>query len=99
APLGDLAPSSRTASWSSHWPLKPDVVFEGGNWLVDGAPPPMKHPALSLLTTDHQFPMRAFTTTGETSGATALAAKAVTELWSDYPDLWPETIRALFVSS
>ncbi|AWI62424.1 hypothetical protein AB395_00006801 (plasmid) [Sinorhizobium fredii CCBAU 45436] len=99
APVGDLAPSSRTASWSSHWPLKPDVVFEGGNWLVDGAPPPMKHPALSLLTTDHQFPLRAFTTTGETSGATALAARAITELWSDYPDLWPETIRALFVSS
>lgn len=99
APVGDLAPSSRTASWSSHWPLKPDVVFEGGNWLVDGAPPPMKHPALSLLTTDHQFPQRAFTTTGETSGATALAARAVTELWSDYPHLWPETIRGLFVSS
>ena len=99
APAGDLAPSSRTASWSSHWPLKPDVVFEGGNWLVDGAPPPMKHPALSLLTTDHQYPQRAFTTTGETSGATALAARAVTEIWSDYPDLWPETIRALFVSS
>ncbi|MBU1315709.1 MAG: S8 family peptidase [Alphaproteobacteria bacterium] len=99
APVGDLAPSSRTASWSSHWPLKPDVVLEGGNWLVDGAPPPMKHPALSLLTTDHQYPQRAFTTTGETSGATALAARAVSEIWSDYPGLWPETIRALFVSS
>lgn len=59
----------------------------------------MKHSAPSLLTTDHQFPQRAFTTTGETSGATALAARAVTELWSDYPVLWPETVRALFVSS
>ena len=28
-----------------------------------------------------------------------LAAKAVPELWEDYPDLWPETIRAIFVSS
>lgn len=99
APVGDLAPSSRTASWSSHWPLKPDIVFEGGNWVVNGAPPPMKHSALSLLTTDHQYPLRAFTTTGDTSGATALAARAVSEIWSDYPDLWPETIRALFVSS
>ncbi len=99
APVGDLAPSSRTASWSSHWPLKPDVVMEGGNWLVDGIPPPMKHPALSLLTTDHKYPQRAFTTTGETSGATALAARAITDIWSDYPELWPETIRALFVSS
>ncbi|MBB6355834.1 S8 family serine peptidase [Aminobacter aganoensis] len=99
APIGDLAPSSRTASWSSHWPIKPDVVMEGGNWIVNGPPPPMKHPALSLLTTDRQYPLRAFTTVGETSAATALAARAITELWSDYPELWPETIRALFVSS
>ena len=24
APSGDLSPASRTASWSSHWPIKPD---------------------------------------------------------------------------
>jgi hypothetical protein len=99
APTGDLAPSSRTASWSSHWPIKPDVVFEGGNWVVNGPPPPMKHSALALLTTDRRYPMRAFSTCGETSGAMALAARAITELWSDYPDLWPEAVRALFVSS
>ena len=99
APTGDLSPSSRTASWSSHWPIKPDVVFEGGNWVADGAPPPMKHHALSLLTTAHNYPVRSFATCGETSGATALAAGAITNLWADYPDLWPETIRALFVSS
>jgi len=96
---GDLAPSSRTASWSSHWPIKPDVVFEGGNWMINGPPPPMEHSALSLLTTDHRYPAKAFTTFGNTSGATALAARAITELWSDYPDLWPETVRAVFVSS
>jgi hypothetical protein len=99
APFGDLAPSSRPATWSSHWPIKPDVVFEGGNWVVNGPPPPLAHSALSVLTTNHQYPLRAFTTSADTSGATALAAKAVTELWSDYPDLWPETIRAIFVSS
>ncbi len=99
APFGDLSPSSRTASWNGHWPIKPDVVFEGGNWLVSGPPPPLRHSALSLLTTDHQYPTRAFTTCADTSGATALAAKAITELWSDYPSLWPETIRGLFVSS
>ena len=99
APVGDLSPSSRTASWVSHWPIKPDVVFEGGNWVRAEPPPPMKHSALSLLTTDHQYPIRSFATSGETSGATALAARAITELWSDYPDLWPETIRTIFVSS
>ncbi len=99
APAGDLAPSSRTASWSSHWPIKPDIVFEGGNWVVDGAPPPLSHQALSLLTTDHRYPLRAFTTCGDTSGATALAARAAAEIWSDYPHLWPETVRALLASS
>lgn len=99
APLGDLAPSSRTASWHSYWPIKPEVVYEGGNWFLHGAPPPMKHPALMPLTTDHQFPLRAFTACGETSAATALASRDITSLWSDYPDLWPETIRAIFVSS
>ena len=60
---------------------------------------PLSHPALSLLTTDHQYPLRSLTTTADTSAATALAAKAITELWEDYPHLWPETIRAIFVSS
>lgn len=97
--MGDLAPSSRTASWSKHWPIKPDVVMEGGNWVQDRLPPPMKHAALSLLTTDHNYPLRSLTTTADTSAATALAAKAITEIWEDYPHLWPETIRAIFVSS
>lgn len=99
APFGDLSPSSRTASWNSHWPLKPDVVFEGGNWAAGAIPPPMRHGWLSLLTTHHQYPLRSFTFSHDTSAATALAAKAMTELWSEYPALWPETARGLFVSS
>ncbi|MEP3629720.1 MAG: S8 family peptidase [Hyphomicrobiales bacterium] len=99
APFGDLSPSSRTASWSSYWPLKPDVVMEGGNWVAESTPPPMRHGWLSLLTTDHQYPQRSFTFSHDTSAATAQAAKAVTELWSDFPTLWPETVRGLFVSS
>ncbi|WP_373354111.1 S8 family peptidase [Pseudoroseicyclus sp. CXY001] len=99
APFGDLSPASRTASWSSHWPNKPDVVLEGGNWALSAMPPPMRHGWLSLLSTHHNFPVRSFTFTSDTSAATALAAKDVTELWSDYPTLWPETVRGLYVSS
>lgn len=99
APFGDLSPSSRTASWATAWPLKPDVVLEGGNWAASSFPPPMRHGWLSLLSTHHSFPVRSFCFTHDTSAATALAAKQVTELWSDYPSLWPETIRALYVSS
>jgi len=99
APFGDLSPSSRTASWSSHWPLKPDVVLEGGNWTNSAFPPPMRHAFLSLLSTHHNYPVRSFTFTYDTSAATALAAKGITELWAEYPDLWPETVRGLYVSS
>jgi hypothetical protein len=99
APSGDLSPSSRTASWSSTWPLKPDVVLEGGNWAAGAAPPPLRHGWLSLLSTHHNYPLRSFCFSHDTSAATALAAKQVTELWSDYPDLWPETIRGLYVAS
>lgn len=98
APSGDLSPSSRTASWSSTWPLKPDVVLEGGNWAM-GTPPPMQHGWLSLLSTHHTYPVRSFCFSHDTSAATALAAKQITELWSEYPALRPETIRGLYVAS
>lgn len=99
APFGDLSPVSRTASWTSQWPLKPDVVLEGGNWAAGAVPPPLTHGWLSLLTTHHNYPLRSFCFSHDTSAATALAAKQVTELWSDYPALWPETIRGLYVAS
>lgn len=99
AEFGDLSPSSRTASWSSKWPIKPDVVLEGGNWLNDGVPPPMRHPDLMPLSTSNQFPIRTFNTFDATSAATGIAAGKIAELWADYPNLWPETVRALFVSS
>jgi len=99
APFGDLSPASRTASWSSQWPLKPDVVVEGGNWAAGRTPPPLTHGALALLTTHHNYPVRSFSLSQDTSAATAIAAKQATELWSDYPELWPETVRGLYVSS
>ena len=99
APFGDLSPASRTASWSSHWPIKPDIVLEGGNWALSAFPPPMRHGWLSLLTTHWNYPVRSFALTFDTSAATALAAKEVSELWSEYPTLWPETVRGLYVSS
>lgn len=99
APFGDLSPASRTASWTSYWPLKPDVVLEGGNWAAGSMPPPMRHGWLSLLSTDHRYPQRSFCFTFDTSAATALAANQISTLWSEYPELWPETVRGLYVSS
>lgn len=97
---GSLSPYSTTSrTWQrSPWPLKPDVVFEGGN-LVKDAFGIFSHTSLSLLTTSHQPQNRLFSTTWATSAASALAARMAAQIYSAYPDLWPETVRALMVHS
>lgn len=99
APSGALSPLSTTSmTWQPRWPLKPDVVLEGGNVARDAmSAHPL--PSLSLLSTHHRPLERLFTTTNATSAASALAAKMAAELMAEYPDLWPETIRGLIVHS
>ena len=99
APSGGLSPFSTTAlAWQRQWPLKPDIVLEGGNAAVDqlGA---VHMASLSLLTTHHDFAARLFTTTNATSAATALASRMAAQVMATYPELWPESIRALIVHS
>ena len=99
APAGGLSPFSTTSLiWQPQWPLKPDVVFEGGNAAQDvlGA---VSMPSLRLLTTNSKPEDRLFTTTNATSAASALAARMAAQLMAEYPDLRPETIRALIVHS
>ena len=55
--------------------------------------------SLSLLTTHHEPANRLFTTTNATSAATALAARMAAQIMATYPELWPETVRALIVHS
>ncbi len=99
AAAGGLSPFSTTSStWQPHWPLKPDVVFEGGNAANDGLGA-VWMPSLSLLTTHYVPDQRLFTTANATSAATALAARMAAQLMADYSELWPESIRALIVHS
>lgn len=100
-PSGDINPRSRTSvSWNRDWPLKPDVVFEGGNLGVDpGSGQSDSIDDLALLTTFHRFNERAFSTTGDTSAATALAARMAARILAEKPALWPETVRGLIVHS
>lgn len=99
ASRGGLSPFSTTSStWQQHWPLKPDVVFEGGNAAIsNGFSSQMS--SLSLLTSHHRPSERLFTTANATSAATALAARMGGQIMAAYPDLWPESIRALIVHS
>lgn len=101
APSGGLSPFTTTsASWEKAWPLKPDVVFEGGNLAKNIADEFIGTlPSLGLLTTNHKHTERLFTTTNATSAASALCARMAGQLMSAYPELAPETIRALIVHS
>ncbi len=100
APAGDLSPRSRTSvSWSNQWPIRPDVVFEGGNLASDGENPAIYMDDLCLLTTHHRPNLRVFDRMGDTSSATALASYMAAQIMSKYPSYNPETIRALMVHS
>ncbi len=99
APRGGLSPFSTTSlTWESHWPLKPDVVLEGGNAAKDLLSA-VRMDSLSLLTTNHRPAERIFTTTNATSAAMALTARLAARIMVVYPALWPETVRALIVHS
>jgi hypothetical protein len=97
APAGGLSPYSTTSvTWNRSTPFKPELVFEGGNVGIDGIGC-AGIPSLKLCTTHHQPNDRLFTTFEATSAATALASRFAAEIRAKYPELWPETVRALMV--
>ena len=99
APRGGLSPFSTTSlTWPPQRPLKPDIVLEGGNAARDRLSA-VWLPSLSLLTTGHRPTVNLFATTNATSAATALAGHLTAQVMATYPELWPETIRALIVHS
>ncbi len=96
---GDLSPHSRTSLQfgPKPWPIKPDIVMEGGNVLHDGASMfEPNHAAMSLRTTGHTND-QALSSANATSAATAQAARLSALAMATYPEYWPETIRALLV--
>ena len=100
APTGDLSPNSRTASWDGSWPVKPDIVLEGGNLAVDPTTRRGWTSAdLGVLTTSRSFPSPVFSVSADTSAATAAASRLAALISDAYPDLWPETVRALLAAS
>ena len=100
ASRGDLCPVSRTATWNDSWPIKPDIVMEGGNLGVDPTDGlGYGFPEVRLLTTSREYPQSPFDQFGDTSAAAANAARLCALVQSEYPALWPETIRALVVDS
>ncbi|MBL7792637.1 MAG: S8 family peptidase [Saprospiraceae bacterium] len=101
AERGALSPFSSTSLiWEKKWPIKPDVVFEGGNLIQspDGSQI-TEHKDLELLSTSKAFQTRPFDTINATSAATAQASWFAAKIAYEYPNAWPETIRGLIVHS
>lgn len=96
---GDLAPCSCTSVIWARWPIKPDIVMEAGNLASNPATAdPADLEDLQLLTTAHDFTLHPpLTTFGDTSAASALAARFAAMVWAKYPALNPETVRGLMV--
>ncbi|GGB22870.1 S8 family peptidase [Mucilaginibacter rubeus] len=98
APRGGMSPSNSTSLiWDNQWPIKPDIVMEGGN-LTTNKKNVSNSDSLQLISTSKRLD-QGFQLFGDTSGAAALASKMAAEIATQYPELWPETIRALMVHS
>ncbi len=103
APAGDLSPASRTSqAWPPEnqkgWPIKPDIVMEGGNYITNGTNRDRCADHM-LLTTAVKATGQLFATMADTSAATAGAARMAAILWSYYPSFRPETVRAVLIHS
>jgi Subtilase family len=100
APIGGLSPySCSSVGWERAWPIKPEVVFEGGNRALgpDGTTDSLR--SLDLLTVDHRPATRPFDSMWGTSAAAALGSRMAAAIKVNYPDYWPETVRGLLVHS
>lgn len=97
---GELSPYSSTSLvWEKKWPIKPDIVFEGGNLLKAPDASITTHEDLELLTTSKRFNLKPFDTINGTSAAAAQASWFAAKIAFEYPNAWPETVRALMVHS
>ena len=102
APAGGLSPFSTTSCiWNDKWPIKPEILMEGGNSIagIDGVSIDECCPDLSLLSTHYDPQTAHFAPFNMTSAATAQAAWFAAQIQAEYPNYWPETIRGLMVHS
>ncbi len=95
----DLSPFSRTSlTWETAWPIKPEIVLEGGNAALD-EDSALLLDSLQLLSTDRDPRVKMLSPFNATSAATALASRMAAQIYHTYPEFWPETIRGLMIHS
>ncbi|MFD7296756.1 S8 family peptidase [Streptomyces sp. NPDC059897] len=95
---GELSPFSRTSvALTGTSAVKPDIVMEGGNLLVDPGESLLDSHDVVRVTTTDKNPYRLISSANATSAATAQAARLAALAHAAYPDLSAEAVRALLV--
>lgn len=100
AQAGDLSPYSRTSvRFGKQWPIKPEVVFEGGNRIIAPDARVYNGDMFELVTCSSTVNNPSFCGFCMTSAATGMAGQFIGNLIAKHPIYWPETIRGLIVNS
>lgn len=98
SPANSLSPfSSTSVKWEKRWPIKPDILLDGGNMMSNGIDVDYTED-LELLTSNNKL-VNPLATISGTSSAVAQASYMAAVLSAEYPEYWPETIRALLIHS
>lgn len=99
APAGGAAPHTTTGIIEAPWPIKPDLVLEGGNIALSTLIADPDAETLVTLTTGHRHLTKPLSWISMTSEAAARAARMAVDVWKENPELRPETVRGLLVHS
>ena len=100
AGTNEISPfTTSSLTWQSDWPIKPDIVMEGGNAAFDNESWAGTCNDLSLISTYYQPIQRQFTIFNMTSASTALATNFLAKLKAEFPELEAEALRGLIVHS
>lgn len=98
APYNGVSPFSRTSAQWGKSLIKPEILMEGGNAVLNGSSIDAVED-LSLVCADKNVLYRRFTSMNATSAATALAARLAAKIMHSSPNLSPLSVRALLVHS
>lgn len=100
SPMGGLSPhTTNSALWQGKLPIKPDVLAEGGNLVLNQFNAYERRDELEYIAPDPDMLKEQYVSFAATSLSTAIVSHMAAEILRKYPTLRPETVRALIVHS